>query len=204
MPFSESSDLHMNFTEQQKQQLLDLAWKAIRLSVDSGMKPEIDTSNFDPALHKPGACFVTLHTIQTDHSEKQLRGCIGTLKAYQPLVTDIVERAYAAAMRDPRFPPVSAAELNQLELDISVLTPEVPIECSSEQELLEQLTPFRDGLSIEDGLLKATFLPSVWEQLPDKQDFLNQLRMKAGMTKHHWSNQFKAFKYQTLMIKPEN
>jgi len=204
MPSTNTPDPLMSFTTQQKQQLLELAWRTIRLSVESGIKPRINTTTCDAALQQHGACFVTIYSHPSNNVEKQLRGCIGTLKAYQPLVVDVIEHAYAAAMRDPRFPPINTMELNHLELDISVLTPEVPIECSSEQELLEQLTPFKDGLSIEDGVNKATFLPSVWDQLPNKQDFLNHLRLKAGMSKDHWSEQFKAYKYQTLIITAEN
>jgi AmmeMemoRadiSam system protein A len=184
--------MHQELTCEQQVHLLALAREVIRLGAHLGARPEMSFDHSDQVLFQPGCCFVTLH------SHHQLRGCVGSLKAIRPLIEDVAEHAYGSAFLDHRFSPVTGDEVDQLEIEISVLTPEKEIPCQDEQSLLEALTPFQDGLTIEDGFHKATFLPSVWEQLPDKIRFLEHLKQKAGLSKHHWSDQFKAYRYQTL------
>ncbi|NFV80485.1 AmmeMemoRadiSam system protein B [Magnetospirillum aberrantis] len=173
--------------------LLDLAWASIRARLDNKPAPKPD----DPALARPGACFVTLKR------GGNLRGCIGSPLAWRPLGEDVVDNAVKAAFADPRFPPLSAAELDPLTLSVSVLTPPVPMRFESEMDLLGQLRPGIDGLIIEDGGRRALFLPSVWEQLPDPAQFLAHLKHKAGMAIDHWSAHFKASRFQAVEVKQQ-
>lgn len=143
-----------------------------------------------PQLAEPGACFVTL----TRHGE--LRGCIGSLEAYRPLGEDVLENARAAAFRDPRFPPVSSKEWPQIRVEVSLLSVPEALPCASEAELLAQLQPGTDGLIFAVGARRATFLPQVWEQLPDPQDFLWHLRQKAGLPGDYWSPEVRCWRYR--------
>lgn len=122
-----------------------------------------------------GACFVTLTR------EGQLRGCIGSLEAHRPLYSDVVENARAAAMRDPRFPPLRQAELDVTTISLSILDPAEPLPASDRAGLKANLTPGIHGLTLSAGERRATFLPAVWEQLPDADDFIDQLKRKAGL-----------------------
>ncbi|MCB9604081.1 MAG: AmmeMemoRadiSam system protein A, partial [Sandaracinus sp.] len=130
-----------------------------------------------------GASFVTLRA-RADHA---LRGCLGSLDAARPLALDVVENAAAAALRDPRFAPVTAEEVSGLEVSISVLGPSVPLEVDSEAALLRVLRPGVDGLVLQDGARRGVFLPAVWRELPDAREFLAALRRKAGLPPGHWS-----------------
>jgi AmmeMemoRadiSam system protein A len=132
-------------------------------------------------LGEPGASFVTLTR------RDELRGCVGTLEPRRPLAEDVAENARAAAFRDPRFPPITVHEWDAIAIHVSVLGPAEPLAAASEAELLAALRPGRDGLILEEGLRRATFLPAVWESLPDPRDFLAQLRRKAGLPLDHWS-----------------
>ncbi|MDH5233175.1 MAG: AmmeMemoRadiSam system protein A, partial [Gammaproteobacteria bacterium] len=133
----------------------------------------------------------------------QLRGCIGSLEAHQSLVTDLNQNAFAAAFQDPRFPALSRDELKSIHLHISVLNQAQPMSFTSEDDLLNQLRVGVDGLIIQDKHRRATFLPAVWESLTDKKQFLTQLKLKAGMTADHWSDNFKAWRYQSFSISEE-
>ncbi len=137
----------------------------------------------------PGACFVTLKR------EGKLRGCIGTSEAHRALILDVAENAFRAAFKDPRFPVLTADELDGLELSISVLSPKSPMTFSSEDDFLGQLRPGIDGLIIEDKSRRALFLPSVWAGLPDVKNFVEHLKAKAGLPKAHWSANFKAWRF---------
>ncbi len=108
--------------------------------------------------------------------------------------------AHAAAFNDPRFEPVGAAELEYLQYEISVLTPPELIVADSELSLLEQLRPGQDGLILEDGYYKATFLPAVWEQMSEPQQFVAELKRKAGLPVDHWSQNTKCYIYQAEKI----
>jgi AmmeMemoRadiSam system protein A len=151
----------------------------------------IGSEDFDAPLRAVRASFVTLN-----HSG-MLRGCIGHLEATLPLVEDVAENAFSAAFRDPRFPALTDAEYAGLELHISVLTPAEPLACDSERDLLRQMRPYRDGLILSEGLRRGTFLPSVWEQLPDPRDFLLHLKRKAGLPDEYWSPSLQVYRYET-------
>lgn len=177
--------------------LLELARTAIQSHLDHGQPVDSHAGPDMPAaLCQPGACFVTLK------KNGQLRGCIGSPQAWRPLAEDVCDNAVKAACRDPRFPPVTAAEWPEVTLSVSVLTPPTPMTVAGQDDLLAQLRPGIDGLIIEDGTKRALFLPSVWEQLPDKRQFLTHLKLKAGMTADHWSPTFRAQRFEAVEIKP--
>ncbi len=177
--------------------LLELAQAAIQAQLDHGQAVDAHAgSDMPAALRQPGACFVTLK------KHGQLRGCIGSPQAWRPLAEDVCDNAVKAACRDPRFPPVTAAEWPEVTMSVSVLTPPVPMTIAGQDDLLAQLRPGIDGLIIEDGGKRALFLPSVWEQLPDKRQFLGHLKLKAGMTADHWSPGFRAQRFEAVEIKP--
>jgi len=133
-----------------------------------------------PALLEVGASFVTL----TERG--QLRGCIGTLEAYQPLAKDVRQRAAQAATQDYRFPRVRPSEVDMIHIEISRLTKPVPLPYSDPAELPKLLRPHVDGVVLSDGLHQATFLPQVWEQLPDPAEFLSHLCQKMGAQSDLW------------------
>lgn len=140
-------------------------------------------------LEEPGATFVTL----TLHG--QLRGCIGSLEAHRPLIEDVRHNAVAAAFQDPRFDPLSKEEFANVLIDVSLLSPPEPIRFSSEQDAFAQLHLGKDGVTLEYGSQRATFLPHVWAQLPDPQVFIAHLKNKAGLAEDFWSNDIKLSRY---------
>ena len=178
-----------------KSQLLQIARQSIEHGVAKGIPVSVTAKGIHQELRQSGAAFVTLHKNQI------LRGCVGNLEAHQPLICDIADNAFAAAFRDTRFPIVIEEELAQLHIEISVLTPKEPIAFTSESELLEAIEPNVDGIILQDGHLRSTFLPSVWQQLPNKHEFLQHLKLKAGMASDHWSLTLKAFRYRTISFK---
>jgi AmmeMemoRadiSam system protein A len=127
-----------------------------------------------PFLAKKGASFVTLN------KSKNLRGCIGSIIAHRSLLDDIIHNAKLAAFKDPRFQPLKADETNQLTLEVSVLTAPKKLEYSDFEDLKSKITPKKDGLILKLGQYQGTFLPQVWEQLPDTKEFLEHLSYKAG------------------------
>lgn len=143
-----------------------------------------------PELARPGAVFVTL-TRQGD-----LRGCIGSLEARRPLAEDVAANARAAAFGDPRFAPLTADELAEIRIEVSLLTPAQALSFSSEADAIAQLRPRVDGVILEVGRQRGTFLPQVWESLPDTRQFLRELKRKAGLPADFWSNEVKLSRYQ--------
>ncbi len=141
-----------------------------------------------PFLDEPGATFVTLRR----HGE--LRGCIGSLEAERPLRDDVEHNARAAALRDPRFPPLTEDELDGLSVEVSLLSPARPLAFADEDDLLRQLAD-RPGLVLEFGRHRSTFLPQVWEQLPDPREFLRHLKSKAGLPPDFWSRDLRLSRY---------
>ena len=166
-------------TQEEGRYLLALARATIAEAV--GAESSIALPAAPPRLTAPGAAFVTLRTRPGD-----LRGCIGSLEARRPLVEDVRENAIAAAFRDPRFSPVKAAELANLVVEVSVLTAPQPLDFDGPDDLLCKLRPNVDGVLIERGWNRATFLPQVWEQLPLPEEFLGNLCYKAGLPPNAW------------------
>jgi AmmeMemoRadiSam system protein A len=167
-------------TLEEKHLLLILARQSIQLAVSRCPLPPLHLEDYSPTLREDGACFVTL----TEHSE--LRGCIGALEAYQPLVQDVCEHAVAAALEDYRFPPVRPGEVEELEIEISRLTPPVPLEYERPEDLAHLLRPGIDGVVLRDGPRRATFLPQVWEKVSSPGEFLGHLCMKMGASSTLW------------------
>ncbi len=136
-------------------------------------------------LQDKAACFVTL--MQKD----QLRGCIGTLEAHRPLLEDLKHNARAAAFHDTRFSPLVREELNNTEIEISLLSSMSSLTFLNEQEALAQLAPGIDGVLFEYGNYRSTFLPQVWDQLPATDDFIAHLKVKAGLAADFWADEIK-------------
>lgn len=176
---------------QQEETLLQVAIASIRHGLEQGRPLKPDMEKYEPALRQPGASFVTLKR------EGELRGCIGSLSAQRALVEDVAENAYSAAFSDPRFYPLQPPELSGLEIHISVLGEAEAMHFESERDLLDQLRPGIDGLILEEGYRRGTFLPSVWEQLPDPVAFLHHLKLKAGLPVNYWSPTLRISRYAT-------
>ena len=138
---------------------------------------------------EPGATFVTLT------QRGQLRGCIGSLEARRPLGQDVVANALAAAFRDPRFPPLAKAELATTRVEVSLLAAQQPMTFRDEADALSQLRPGMDGLVFECGSHRSTFLPQVWEQVPQPARFMAQLKRKAGLAEDFWSPEVTLHRY---------
>lgn len=174
--------------------LLQLARQAIRHGLTHGEPMAVEVRDYPAALRERRACFVTLRL------DGQLRGCIGTLEAFRPLVVDLAANAHAAAFHDPRFPPLTAPELDRLSIHISILSPPEPVAFADEQDLLERIRPGVDGLILSAGGHRGTFLPSVWESLPEPRQFLSQLKLKAGLPPDYWSEEIQVWRYTTESI----
>ena len=169
-----------------------------RASIAHGLSHDtaitVDLSNYGGVLVRPGASFVTLKL------DSDLRGCVGSAEAYQPLVRDVAGNAQAAAFADNRFSPLSPVEFDRLELSISILGPLSPIDVASEADLIERLIPGQDGLVLSDQGRRGLFLPQVWEMLADPVDFVTHLKLKAGFKRSHWSSTMVAQRFRVHTI----
>jgi len=185
----------MSLPEDDRKLLHHLALESIQYSLENGsnarLESTLDLANFSDLLREHRATFVTLHM------NDELRGCIGTLEAHQPLVHDVVHNARLAAFHDPRFSPVSNREFPLLQTHISVLSLPEPVHFESEEDLLDQLRPGVDGLILTASGHRGTFLPSVWESLPQARDFWLHLKNKAGLPKNYWNNNIRVERYTT-------
>ena len=176
-----------------RQQLLQLAGASIKKGL-CGETLAVRAADYPAPLREARATFVTLHV------DAQLRGCIGTLEARRLLVEDVVGNAWSAAFRDPRFPALTWPEYERLDIHISILSLPEPMQFTCEDDLIAQLRPHVDGLIIEESLYRGTFLPSVWEQLPEPREFLRQLKRKAGLHPEYWSTRLRVQRYTTESI----
>ncbi|HSB95363.1 MAG TPA: AmmeMemoRadiSam system protein A [Spongiibacteraceae bacterium] len=140
-------------------------------------------------LQRPAACFVTLT------QSGSLRGCIGTLTARRSLLADIKANAVAAALHDPRFQPLTEAELHYTAIEVSLLSTMQPLAFSDEADALAQLRPGSDGVTLEYGKHRSTFLPQVWEQLSSAREFMAHLKLKCGLPADFWANEVKLYRY---------
>ena len=174
--------------------LFNVAEEAIKAELEHKAIPSPPLNDYSDALTANRCCFVTLML----HNE--LRGCIGALEPYQPLLNDVSEHAIAAAFKDPRFPPLKEEEYQHIVIEISVLDTPSFITFTDEKNLLDQISEGEDGLILEDGSYRGTFLPSVWENLPNKNDFWQQLKQKAGLSLDHWSNTLTVQRYGVQKI----
>jgi len=176
-------------SKENRELLRDLAYQSISNGLKTGKALEIDIAQFPAELQQKKATFVTLHR------NRELRGCIGILKPVRPLVEDVAYNAWAAAFTDSRFMPLAASELDDLDVHISILGTPEEIKFDSEQDLVKKIRPGVDGLILEEGFNKGTFLPSVWESLADAREFLNHLKMKAGLPANYWSDTIRIKRY---------
>ena len=148
-------------------------------------------------LGEPRASFVTLTM------NGALRGCCGTLEPARPLLLDVWSNAQASAFRDPRFPPLTAREWRWSSLEVSLLTPCEPVVVASEEQLLLELVPERDGLVLEWQGMRATFLPKVWEHVAGPRDFVRRLKQKAGLSPDFWAADVQLWRYETEILSEE-
>jgi AmmeMemoRadiSam system protein A len=167
-------------TSDEKLFLIRLARQALEAGVRGQPLPDVDLATLTPTLKTEGASFVTL-TISGD-----LRGCIGALEPYQPLAEDVREHAVAAALEDYRFHQVQEYELGKIVIEVSRLTVPKPLEYRGPDDLLAKFQPNIDGVIIRDSFRRATFLPQVWEKIPDKSAFLGNLCYKMGAAPDTW------------------
>jgi AmmeMemoRadiSam system protein B/AmmeMemoRadiSam system protein A len=174
--------------------LLDLARQSIRAGAATGKPIGLQLDGFSDELRRSGACFVSLH------QDGKLRGCIGSLMAWRPLIADLAENAFKAAFRDPRFPPLSPEEAEKVDISLSLLTPGQPVAFTDEADLMRKLRPRQDGLIIESEGKRAVFLPSVWESLPEPPKFLAHLKAKAGLSPNQPAKGLTARIFQAIEI----
>jgi len=151
-----------------------------RASISSALGRQAEATEDAMGLHEPGACFVTLT------QQGQLRGCMGSLQPHRSLLADVQANAVAAALHDTRFAPISLAELDQTDIEVSVLSPMQAMAFVDEADALAQLRPGVDGVVLAFGHHRSTFLPQVWDQLPQARDFMAQLKRKAGLPADFW------------------
>lgn len=172
-------------------ELIHLARGSIDYGLRHGQPLPVRCDDLPPAFAEPAATFTTLRL------DDQLRGCCGALEATHPLAVDVARSAFQAAFQDPRFNPVRRDELDAIRLEISVLSPLESIVVTDEPDLLNQLKPGRDGLVIVADGRRATFLPKVWDTLPQPRQFLSALKAKCGLAEDYWSERFEFLRYQT-------
>jgi AmmeMemoRadiSam system protein A len=177
------------FSDGARSLLTAIAWKSIDHGLAHGCAPTPADNGWPGIVREHRSCFVTLTL------DRELRGCIGSLTASRPLAEDVAANAWSAAFRDPRFPPLNAEERVRVDLSLSVLSNPEALPCRSEQELLDRLVPGVDGLTLIDGRRRGTFLPAVWESLPDRRDFLARLKCKAGLPPEYWSETLRFERY---------
>jgi len=176
---------------EQGQLLTALARQAIAREFDEA-KSQLPHPDW---LEQPGAVFVTLT------QNGQLRGCIGSLEANRSLFDDVQSNARAAAFKDPRFLPLKQQELADIQVEVSLLSPATPIQFIDEADALAQLRPGIDGVILEHGWHRATFLPQVWDQLPEPRDFISHLKHKAGLATDFWADDLHLSRYQVEKFK---
>jgi len=179
----------MALTDDERRLLRAVARESVEFGLTYRRMMSVAVSDYSDSLQAEKASFVTLR------SAGDLLGCIGTLRPHRALVADVVHNAYQAAFNDPRFAPLSPAQLSGLDLHISVLTPLEPLVIESEDDLLAQLRPGIDGLVLEEGDLAATFLPTMWPRLHTARAFVRVLKEKAQLPADYWSATIRAYRY---------
>jgi len=182
------------YNQQEKCTLLDIANSYILNGLESGHSLPIELSLYSTKLQALRATFVTLK------NHEELRGCIGNLVATEALIKNVAHNAYAAAFKDPRFKPVMRSDLSTMTVSISILSPAEAVSFTSEKDLLSKIRPGIDGLILQEGAYRGTFLPSVWESLPDEKMFLANLKQKANLPVDYWSDTIKIERYTTIVI----
>lgn len=179
---SEAERTQFSLTQAQQDYLLALARKAVGRYLEKKETLEVDDEDLDPALKKERGCFVTLN------KQEDLRGCIGHIEPQESLYKAVIDNAINAAVNDHRFNSVTSDELDQIAIEISILTVPQEVEFNSGQELKEKLREGVDGVILKRGVYQSTYLPQVWDQLPDREEFLRRLCRKGGMSQDCWQD----------------
>ncbi len=175
-----------------RQSMLQVARDAIMQTLIGNKDNKINLKLFPAQLLETKGTFVTLNI------DGKLRGCIGSLSPQRPLILDIIHNAQAAAFHDPRFTPLTLGEFQNVEIHISILTAALNMQVNNKEELLTQLRPGKDGIILKEMGKSATYLPSVWEKIPNPQDFVYELRRKAGLDPEGWDESTQVMRYQTI------
>jgi AmmeMemoRadiSam system protein A len=186
-----SSEAPQLLSPAHRRTLLEVARRSIQHGLSHGVPLPVVVSEYHRDLKALRASFITLNI------DNNLRGCIGHLEPVQPLVVDVAENAFSAAFRDLRFSPLTSEELPFVKIHVSVLSTPEPMVFNDEADLLSQLRPGEDGLILQDGVSRGTFLPSVWDSLPTPGEFISHLKLKAGLAPNHWSDTLKVSRYHT-------
>lgn len=182
--------------EERGKALVRIARESLAEALGLG-KMEAEDLQGEPWLQEKGATFITLM------ENGKLRGCVGSIQAHRPLLEDLKTNTRSAAFNDPRFPRVQPAEFPDLSVEVSLLSPPEPFEVASEEDALARLRPGVDGVILELGAARSTFLPQVWEQLPDPRKFLANLKVKAGLPADFWSPQIRLSRYTVEKFKDD-
>lgn len=194
---SRSSQPFFSLSVEEEQELLKVARRSIEHGLSDRQPLAVQAGDFSITLQEPRAVFVTLRV------EQALRGCVGTTEATAPLVTNVARYAYLSAFNDSRFAEIDWEDYARLEIQISILSPAVPVNFQSETELLNQLRPGVDGLILAAEGKRATFLPSVWESLRTPREFWQNLKRKAGLSPTYWSDDIEVQRYVSYCISSE-
>ncbi len=182
----------IDFSDSEQGQLLEIARHSIESGLTAGIAMQLDIDNLSSRFSVQLGAFVTLTR------SGRLRGCIGSLESTDPLALSVVNAAFNAAFRDTRFKPLAADEVEDTRVEISVLSALESFAAASRTELLEQLQPGEDGLLMEDGRYRSTFLPKVWEMISTPEEFLHHLLTKAGLPGDYWSETIRFKRYRAL------
>ena len=185
------------YSDMEKIFLINLARASIYCYLEDRSVPDIDKDNLPEKFFKKRGCFVTLTT-----RGDRLRGCIGNILPREQLLSGIINRAVDAAVHDPRFMPVKYDDLRNIKVEISILTKPVDLVFTSPDDLLSKLNPGKDGVVLQTPYGSSTFLPQVWDQLPDKEQFLNHLSAKHGAPMDIWktSSNIKVSIYHAIVF----
>lgn len=189
-----SSEPSSGILHRHRRVLFDTARAAVEHAVRTGRELDVDPSGYAPELRAPAATFVSLHR------GGELLGCIGTLAPIRPLVVDVAGNAASAVLRDPRCPLLGPRDVPDIDIDLSLLGPAEPMDVTSESDLVAKLRPGVDGVILEDRGRRGTFLPVVWESIPDPAEFVLQLKRKAGLPMFGWSPTIRVFRYTTESV----
>jgi AmmeMemoRadiSam system protein A len=183
---------YINITDAEQSRLLEIAWQSIRLGLTGESSLQLDNQQLTGNLASTFGTFVTLE------QQGELRGCMGSLQTTIALAQSVSNSAFNAAFRDPRFPTLNASETDNTTLELSVLSELVPLNIENCAELLDLLEPGKDGLLLQDGRYRSTFLPKVWSKISQPEAFLKQLLRKAGLAPDHWSATIRFHRYHTV------
>ncbi len=182
----------IDLSEPEKVRLLEIARQSIESGLNGGDLLRLDGQPLKGTLNAQPGVFVTLTRLE------ELRGCMGALESSDSLAHTVVSCAFNAAFRDPRFPQLNTSEMADTRIEISVLSQMEPLAITDRANLLSQLRPQVDGLLLEDGCYRSTFLPGVWEKIGDPGEFLRQLLFKAGLDPDYWSETIRFHRYHTI------